>query len=312
VEERKIDMDLQVKIGNVIFKNPIWVASGTFGYGEEFLDFLDLDRIGAVVTKTVTLKALEGNIPPRLVETPSGLLNSIGLENKGIDHFKAEHYPFLKKLKTKIVVSIGGSKKEEFERCVEKLSGEEAPDAIELNLSCPNVAHAGTRYSLISQDVRATEKIVSSCRKKTGCVIIAKLTPSVTDIAAVARAAEIGGADAVSVINTCPGMAVDAEEMRPLLGNVTGGLSGPAIKPIALKAVWDVYHKVKIPVVGVGGVMTGIDVAEFMLCGARAVQIGTANLADPVAYDRILDQFKKYLKQKKIKRAGSLAGKLKG
>ena len=304
-------MDLQIKIGNVAFKNPIWVASGTFGYGEEFLDFLDLDTIGAIVTKTVTLKAREGNTPPRIVETASGLLNSVGLENKGIDHFKTEYFPFLKKLKTTVIVSIAGPEKKEFERCAEKLSGESSPDAIEINLSCPNIVHAGTRYSLMSQDPRATERIVSACRKKTGCAIIAKLTPDVTDIAVIAKAAEAGGADAVSVINTCPAMVVDAEEMKPVLGNIVGGLSGPAIKPIALKAVRDVYRNVGIPVIGIGGVMTGIDVAEFMLCGAQAVQVGTANLADPVAYGRILKEFKDYLGRKKIKKASSLVGKLK-
>jgi len=304
-------MDLQVTIGKIRFKNPIWVASGTFGYGEEFLDFVDLDNIGAIVTKTLTPEAREGNPPPRLVETPSGLLNSIGLENEGVDHFKAEHYPFLKKLKTRIIVSIGGLRKEEFERCAEKLSAEDPPDAIEINLSCPNVTHAGTRHAYISQDPRATERIVSACRRKAGCAVIAKLTPDVTDIAVIAGAAEAGGADAVSLINTCPGIAVDAEEMKPVLGNIVGGLGGPAIKPIALKAVRDVYGKVKIPVIGIGGVMTGIDVAEFMLCGACAVQVGTANLADPVAYDRILGEFETYLRQKKIKKASSLVGGLK-
>jgi dihydroorotate dehydrogenase (NAD+) catalytic subunit len=303
-------MDLSVKIGKTIFKNPIWVASGTFGYGREFEDFMDLNEVGAIITKTVTLEAREGNPPPRLVETPSGLLNSIGLENKGVRHFKREYYPFLKNLKTRIIVSIAGHGPGEFEKCAERFSGKDAPDAIELNLSCPNVTHGGTRHALIAQDVRATERIVKAVRKKLKCTLIAKLTPNVTDIAKIAEAAESGGADAVSLVNTYFGMAVDPLTMEPLLGNVTGGLSGPAIKPMALKAVWDVYDKVKVPVIGMGGIMNGLDVAEFMISGASAVQVGTANLADPDSYKRILGEFKAYLRGKK-KDAGAIVGKLK-
>ncbi len=304
-------IDLKTRIGGVTFKNPVWVASGTFGYGEEFTDFLDLDKVGAVVTKTVTLRPREGNPPPRVVETPSGLLNSIGLENAGVEYFKAKYYPFLRKLKTKIIVSIAGERKEDLSRCAEHLSGPDAPDAIELNLSCPNVAHKGTRYDLIAQDPKSTESAVKAAKRKAKCAIIAKLTPNVTDIAEIAKAAKAGGADAVSLVNTYSGMAVDAEEMKPLLGNVVGGVSGPAIKPIALKAVRDVYKKVKIPVVGIGGIMTGSDVAEFMLCGARAVQVGTANLVDPDSYKRILREFERYLERKGIKDPGSLVGRIK-
>ncbi|RKY42147.1 MAG: dihydroorotate dehydrogenase [Candidatus Makaraimicrobium thalassicum] len=304
-------MGLRIKIGKVTFPNPVWVASGTFGSGEEFQDFLDLGTIGAVITKTVTLKAREGNPPPRIVETPSGLLNSIGLENKGIDHFRKEVYPVLRELKTKIIISIAGADKKEILKCAGRLLEEEPPDAIEVNLSCPNVTQKATGYRLISQDPRATERIVSSLRRETTCALIAKLTPDVTDVAAIARAAEAGGADAVSLVNTYPGMAVDAEDMKPVLGNVIGGLSGPAIKPLALKAVRDVYNSVNVPVIGIGGIMTGTDVAEFMLCGARAVQVGTANLADPGAYTRILAEFKLYLKRKKIDKAGALTGRLK-
>ncbi|MFQ5951867.1 MAG: dihydroorotate dehydrogenase [Candidatus Omnitrophota bacterium] len=303
-------MDLSVKIGGVTFKNPIWVASGTFGYGEEYKDFLNLNEVGAIITKTVTLEAREGNLPPRVAETPSGLLNSIGLENKGILHFKEEIYPPLKKLKTKVVVSIAGLKENEFLKCAEELTGKHSPDAIELNLSCPNVKHKEESSWLFSQDARATERIVSAVKKKVKCALIVKLTPNVTDIVRIAKAAESGGADAVSLVNTYSGMAVDAEEMKPLLGNVIGGLSGPAIKPLALKAVWEVYKSIKIPVIGIGGIMTGTDVAEFMLCGAKAVQIGTANCVDPDAHARILKEFKAYLKRKKIDKANKLVGKL--
>jgi dihydroorotate dehydrogenase (NAD+) catalytic subunit len=303
-------MDLKVRIADMTFKNPIWTASGTFGYGQEFEDFLDLEQVGAVVTKTVTLQPREGNPPPRTVETPSGMLNSIGLENKGVSHFKKEYLPFLKKLGTRVVVSIAGATKEEFVKCCEELTGSTSPDAIELNLSCPNVEHKGAGTSLFSQDPEATEKIISAVRKKTKRALIAKLTPNVTDIAVIAKAAEAGGADAVSLVNTYYGMAVDIEEWKPVLGNVTGGLSGPAIKPMALKAVWDVSRKVKIPVIGIGGIMTGLDAAEFMLCGASAVQVGTVNFVDPDAHARILKEFKEYLKKKKIKKAQDLVGKL--
>lgn len=303
-------MDLKVKIGDVTFKNPVWVASGCFGYGEEFSDFIDLNEVGAIVTKTVTPEAREGNPTPRIVETPSGLLNSIGLENKGIDHLIKNYLPRLRKLNTKTVVSIAGNGEKEFIICAEKLSGKNEPDAIEVNLSCPNVSHKETKYALIAQDAKSTEKIISAIRSRTKCPIIAKLTPNVTDIAEIAKAAEGGGAHAVSLVNTYMAMAVDAENMKPVLGNIVGGLSGPAIKPMALKAVRDVYNGVKIPVVGIGGVMTGIDIAEFMLCGATAVQTGTSNLVDPVSYNRILKEFKDYLRKKK-KSAKSIIGKLK-
>ncbi|MFH1797980.1 MAG: dihydroorotate dehydrogenase [Candidatus Omnitrophota bacterium] len=302
-------MDLTVRIGDIVFSNPLWAASGTFGYAEEFADFVDLKNVGAIITKTVTLNAREGNAPPRIVETASGLLNSIGLENKGIDNFKKEKYPFLRKIGTKIIVSVAGFCAEEFIRCVEKLE-EETPDAIELNLSCPNVRHKETRYKLISQDPESAKKIVSSVRKRTKAALIAKLSPNVTDISLIAKAVEDAGIDAVSLVNTYSAMAVEAETMKPVLGNITGGLSGPAIKPMALKAVWDVYNRVDVPVIGIGGIMTGLDAVEFMLCGAAAVQIGTANFADPDAYGRILKEFKDYLKKKKIKKAASITGRL--
>lgn len=304
-------MDLTVKIGNVTFENPVWTASGTFGHGREFEPFLDLKKIGAVVTKTVTLKPREGNPPPRIVETPSGMLNSIGLENKGIDRFIEEAIPYLRKAGARMIVSVAGFEKEDFISCAEKLSGTNAPDAIELNLSCPNVKHGHTKHALIAQDAAATEEIVSLVRTRTKCALIAKLTPNVTDITAIAKAAEAGGADAVALINTYFGMAVDADTMKPLLGNVAGGLSGPAIKPMALKAVWDVSGAVKIPVVGMGGIMTGRDVAEFMLCGASAVEVGTASLVDPPACGRILEEFTEYLHKKNMKSARELVRKLK-
>lgn len=304
-------MDLTVKIGKTVFKNPIWVASGTFGNGEEFQDFLDISRLGAIVAKTITLRERRGNPSPRVVETPSGLLNSIGLENKGVENFQRETWPFLKKTGTRTVVSIAGENEEDFVACIEKLSKGDQPDAIEINLSCPNVTHKGAKHALFAQDPELTLKIVRQARNMTEATLIAKLTPNVTDIKIIAEAAREGGADAVSLVNTYFGMAVDAEEMKPRLGNIVGGLSGPAIKPMALKAVWDVYNAVDMPIIGIGGIMSGTDAAEFMLCGASAVQLGTVNFVDPAAGVRVLKEFQDYLKRKKIDNIKDLIGKLK-
>jgi dihydroorotate dehydrogenase (NAD+) catalytic subunit len=303
-------MNLQTKIGKITFKNPIWVASGTFRYGEELEEFVDLENIGAIVTKTVTLKPRPGNPPPRLVETPSGMFNSIGLENKSAAVFKQEHYARLKKLNTNVIISIGGASPEEFVECIRILSNKDFPSAFELNLSCPNVPHSKTKYRLTAQDPKLTEQIIVAVKKITKLPIIAKLSPNVTDIAEIAKAAQAGGADAISLVNCYLGIMVDAETMRPLIGNITGGLSGPAIKPLALRAVWEVYNVVSIPIIGIGGIMTGTDVAEFMLCGAKAVQIGTANLVDPDAHARILQEFKDYLSRKNINQLKDLIGKL--
>ncbi|MDP8258390.1 MAG: dihydroorotate dehydrogenase [Candidatus Aadella gelida] len=306
------DKKMEIKIGEAVFKNPIWVASGTFGNGEEFRDFVDLEKVGAIITKTVTLNAREGNPPPRIVETSSGLLNSIGLENGGVEFFIKEHLPLLKKIDTRVIVSIAGQDDEDFVKCTLKImEGALAPDGIEVNLSCPNVSHGKTKYRLLAQDPKGTERIIRKIKKETDKIIIAKLSPNVTDIAEIAYAAEQGGADAVSLVNTYLGLAVDANERKPILGNVAGGLSGPAIKPLALRAVWDAYKKIKIPIIGIGGIMNGTDVAEFMLCGARAVQIGTANLASPDAYERILGEFEDYLDKQKIEKAENLTGALK-
>ncbi len=232
--------DLKIKIGKIIFQNPIWVASGTFGSGKEFADFVDLRKVGAIIPKTVTLNERTGNPSPRIVETPSGLLNSIGLENKGIANFLKEEKTFLNKIKTKIIVSIAGTSLKEFTLCAAHLKGKNKPDAVEINLSCPNISHAGSKKRLFAQDPGETERIVKAVKKKTGLTVYAKLTPNVTDIATIAKAAEAGGADAVSLVNTYLGMAINAENKKPVLGNVFGGVSGPAIKPMALKAVWDV------------------------------------------------------------------------
>lgn len=284
-------MNLTTKIAGITFKNPIWVASGTFRYGEEFAEFVDLDTVGAIVTKTVTLNARVGNPPPRIVETASGMLNSIGLENKGAEAFKEEHYPRLKQINTNIIINIAGESKQEFVECAKILTEENYPAAIELNLSCPNVQYKTTKYKLIAQDPKLTEEIVAAVKKVTKLPIIVKLTPNVTDITEIAKAAESGGADALSLVNTYLGIAVDVKTKKLILGNIVGGLSGPAIKPLALYAVSEVSKAVSIPTIGIGGIMNGTDVAEFMLCGASAVQVGTANLVDPDAYSRILREY---------------------
>ncbi|HNX90912.1 MAG TPA: dihydroorotate dehydrogenase [Candidatus Omnitrophota bacterium] len=304
-------IDMRIKIAGITFDNPVWTASGTFGYGQEFEGLVDLNKVGAIVAKTVTLNARDGNPAPRVVETPSGMLNSIGLENKGIDYFKKTGLSFMKKFRTKAIASIAGSTEEEFIKCAEIMSKDETPDAIEVNLSCPNVHHSAGKYKLFAQDPELIERLVGEIKKVSKVPVIVKLTPNVTDITETAKAAEEGGADAVSLVNTYLGMAVDAETMKPLLGNVVGGLSGPAIKPIALRAVREVYKSISIPIIGIGGIMSGLDVAEFMLCGARAVQVGTANFVDPSGIENIIKEFEEYLERKNIKNAEDIIGKLK-
>jgi dihydroorotate dehydrogenase (NAD+) catalytic subunit len=290
-------MNLDCKINHIVYKNPIWVASGTFGYGAEFADFVKLDDIGAIVCKTVTLNARIGNKPPRIIETPAGLLNSIGLENKGAQNFKQEQYAKLKTFNTKIIISIAGNSVKEFTDCIKILQENAFPAAFELNLSCPNVAHNAAKYKLIAQDPIATAQIITAAKQATHLPIIAKLTPNVTDIAEIAIAVERAGADAVALVNTYFGIAINAKTMRPILGNTVGGVSGPAIKPMALRAVWETYKCIKIPIIGIGGIVSGVDVAEFMLAGASAVQIGTSNLANPACYNNIKQEFIDYLKQ---------------
>lgn len=304
-------IDLKTRIGKTLFKNPIWVASGTFGSGEEFKEFVPLEEIGAIVTKTVTLKKREGNSTPRVIETTGGMVNSIGLENKGVKHFIQNILPETKKYKTNIIVSIAGKDKKEI-REIAKEVGKLDVQGIELNLSCPNVEHKTSKYKLMAQDPDVVREIIRAIRKIIKIPLFAKLTPNVTDISEIAKAAQDAGSDAVSLVNTFSAIVIDPYEMKPILGNKVGGLSGPAIKPMAIKAVWDVYGKIKIPIIGIGGIMTGLDVAEFMLAGASAVQVGTANLVDPTCYLEIKNEFINYLQEKKIKTAKDIVGKAKG
>jgi dihydroorotate dehydrogenase (NAD+) catalytic subunit len=278
-------MDLSVTLGRLHLKNPVLVASGTFGYAREMAGFVDLARLGGVIPKTVTRRPRAGNPPPRTVETPSGMLNAIGLDNDGIDHFIQHHLPYLRTLATAVVANIAGENEDEFVAMAEQIGREPGLAALELNLSCPNVS-GGIDFAT---DARVTGRVVERVRAVCPLPVIAKLTPNVTDIVPIAQAAADAGADAVSLVNTFVGMAVDWRRRRPVLGNVTGGLSGPAIKPLALRLVWRVCRHVAVPVIGIGGIATLDDVMEFLVAGATAAQLGTVNFYDPTASMRILD-----------------------
>jgi dihydroorotate dehydrogenase (NAD+) catalytic subunit len=277
--------DLTVTLGRLTLRNPVLVASGTFGYAREMAGLVDFAKLGGVIPKTVTAQPRAGNPPPRTVETPSGLLNAIGLDNDGLDHFIAHHLPYLRTLPTAVIANIAGKTADEFAAMAAKLAPHAAGlAAVELNLSCPNVA-GGTDFAT---DPDVTRRIVRDCRAACPLPVIAKLTPNVTDIVAIAKAAADGGADAVSAVNTFVGLAIDWRRKKPVLGNVTGGLSGPAIKPLALRAVWQIAKAKAVPVVGVGGIATVDDVMEFLVAGASAVQLGTVNFYDPTAAERVV------------------------
>ncbi len=299
--------DMKVMIGGLELRNPVMAASGTFGSGEEYRDIADLNRIGAIVTKSVTLKPREGNPPPRIVETPSGVLNAIGIQNDGIDAFIKSKLPFLGKIKAAVVVSIAGHSLEDYSTVAFRLDREKKVDAIEVNISCPNVK-GGMEFS---RDPGSASGVTRAVKKSTRKPVIIKLSPNAGDIAAIAAAVEEAGADAVSLVNTFAGMVVDIESCMPVLGNVTGGLSGPAIRPIALRMVWETAKKVRIPVIGIGGIMGYEDALEFMICGASAVQVGTANFVDPGIAVGIVDGIEKYMRRKKIKRVKEITGCLK-
>lgn len=281
-----LQIDLAVSLGRLQLANPILVASGTFGYAREMESLVDLSRLGGIVPKTITKLPRKGNAPWRTIETPSGMLNSIGLDNDGIDLFIAHHLPYLATLGPAILVSIAGRTHEEFVAMAGQLSSVTGIAAVELNISCPNVS-GGVDFGT---DARMCERLVADCRLSTPHPLIAKLTPNVTSIAEMARAASAGGADAISLINTCQGMAIDWRKRRPLLGNVVGGLSGPAIKPIALRAVYQAAQATETPIIGIGGIATVDDVMEFLVAGATAVQLGTVNFYNPRASMEVLDE----------------------
>jgi dihydroorotate dehydrogenase (NAD+) catalytic subunit len=298
---------MQTDIAGIKMKNPVMVASGTFGYGEEAANFVDLEKLGAIITKTVTLKPRAGNPPPRIAETAAGMLNSIGLQNDGIKDLIEKKLPFLSKLKTPLIVNIAGESPEEYAELARILNQEAAVKGIELNISCPNVKKGGIQFGV---DPKLTAEVVKAVRKAASLPLITKLTPNVTDIAAIAKAAEDAGADAVSLINTLLGMSIDTENRKSKLGTPTGGLSGPAIKPVAVRMVWQAANAVKIPVIGCGGIMTGEDAVEFFLAGASAVQVGTANFVDTQAPVRIVEEMERYLFSHGIDHCKYLIGKI--
>ena len=284
--------DLRTSIGKLELANPVMTASGTFGYGTEFADFVDLERLGGVIVKGTTLHHREGNPYPRMAETPAGMLNAVGLQNKGVDYFCEHIYPTIKDYKTNMIVNVSGSAIEDYVATAERINALENIPAIELNISCPNVKQGGMAFGVTA---KGAAEVVSAVRKVYDKTLIVKLSPNVTDITEIARAAEAAGADSVSLINTLLGMAIDAERRRPVLSTVTGGMSGPAVKPIALRMVWQVAKAVNIPVVGLGGISNGTDAIEFMLAGASAIEVGTANFIDPSVTGKIVDEINAYL-----------------
>lgn len=300
-------IDLAVEIGGLRLKNPVLVASGTFGYGQESADLVDLNALGGIVTKSVTLKARDGNPPPRIVELPAGMLNSIGLANVGVEGFIKEKLPFLRSLNSAVIVNVAGGAADEFVRVVERLESEEGIHAFELNFSCPNVQEGGMEFS---QDPRVTSQATSLVRNATRRPLIIKLTPNVTRISEVARAAKESGADAVSLINTLVGMAVDIDSRRPKINTVTGGYSGPAIKPVALAKVYEVAKHVDIPIIGIGGIMNGRDALEFILTGATAIQVGTANFIDPRTGEKIVAELTDFCQRNGVQSIRELVGAL--
>lgn len=300
-------VDLSVDIAGIKFKNPIITASGTYGYGQEYADFLDITKLGGIVVKGTTLEERQGNPAPRLAETPSGMLNAVGLQNKGIDSLLEKHLPLLAGVNTAVIVNVSGAAPEDYAAVIKKLQKQKTVAAIELNISCPNVKKGGMAYGT---DPETAASLVRAVRPHCDKPLIVKLSPNVTDIVSIARSVEEAGADAVSLINTLLGMAIDAETRRPKLSTITGGLSGPAVKPIALRMVWQTAKAVKIPVIGIGGISSWQDAVEFLLAGASAVQVGTANFKDPLVTLEIIDGLTKYLERKNLKNVTDLIGRL--
>ena len=300
-----MSIDLQTKIGPLELKNPVLTASGTFGYGLEFADFVDLNALGGFIVKGTTLDPRQGNPYPRMAETAQGMLNCVGLQNKGVDYFCKEIYPKLKDLDTNVIVNVSGNSPENYAECARRVAELDKVPAIELNISCPNVKHGGMAFGVTTEGAASVVKAVRKAYPKT---LIVKLSPNVTSIADIARAVEAEGADAVSLINTLMGMAIDAERRRPVLSIGTGGLSGPAVKPVALRMVWQVFEAVKIPVVGLGGIMNATDAIEFILAGAAAVEIGTANFIDPQTTVKVIAGIEDYLRRHGIRGVKELVG----
>ena len=285
-------VQLSTKIGSLELKNPVMTASGTFGYGTEYADFMDINRLGAIIVKGTTLNPRQGNPYPRMAETPAGMLNAVGLQNKGVDYFVDHIYPEVRKFQTNVIVNVSGSSIEDYVQCASIINTLDDIPAIELNISCPNVKQGGMAFGVKPE---SAAQVVSAVRKAYDKTLIVKLSPNVTDITEIARAVEGAGADSVSLINTMLGMAIDAEKRKPILSTVTGGMSGPAVKPVALRMVWQTAKAVKIPVIGLGGICSATDAIEFLLAGASAIQIGTANFIDPSISEKVIYGIEDYL-----------------
>ena len=298
---------MAVSIGDLRMKNPMLTASGTFGFGEEFADFIDLERLGGFIVKGTTLEPRQGNPYPRMAETPAGILNAVGLQNKGVDHFIADTYPHLKDLKTNVLVNVSGARIEDYVSVAEKLAPLESIPAIEVNISCPNVKQGGMAFGTTCE---GAAQVTAAMRKAWPRTLIVKLSPNVTSIADIARAVEAEGADSVSLINTIMGMAIDVERRRPCLSTVTGGLSGAAVRPVAVRMVWQTAKAVKIPVIGLGGISSGRDAIEFMLAGAHAVQIGTANFIDPQVTVKAIDWMEDWCRRQGVRDINDIVGEI--
>lgn len=299
--------ELSVNIGNLQMKNPVMTASGTFGYGIEYADFLDISRIGGIIVKGTTIQPREGNLYPRMAETPSGMLNAVGLQNKGAQYFVDHIYPQIMNVDTNMIVNVSGSSVETYVECAEKIAELEKILAIELNISCPNVKQGGMAFGVTCQ---GAAEVVRAVRKAYPKTLIVKLSPNVTDITEIAKAVEAEGADAVSMINTMMGMAINAEKRKPVLSTVTGGLSGPCVKPVALRMVWQTSKAVNIPIIGLGGISCWKDAVEFMLAGATAVQIGTYNFVDPTISVKVIDGINDYCNRHGFKSVKEIIGAL--
>lgn len=298
-------VDLSVNIGNLALANPVLTASGTFGYGEEFDDFISIDRLGGYIVKGTTLEPRQGNPYPRMAETPSGMLNAVGLQNKGVDYFITHIYPRIRHYKSQMIVNVSGAKIEDYVGVCERLAPLDGLHAIEVNISCPNVKQGGMAFGTTCE---GAAQVTRAVRRAYPGTVIVKLSPNVTDITEIAKAVEGEGADAVSLINTLMGMAIDVERQRPCLSTVTGGLSGPAVRPVAVRMVWQAAKAVSIPVVGLGGIMNGRDVLEFILAGATAIEVGTANFVDPAVTMKIIDYIQDYCERHGVTSITDLIG----
>ena len=300
-------VQLNTNIGSLELKNPVMTASGTFGYGTEYADFMDISRLGAIIVKGTTLNPRQGNPYPRMAETPSGMLNAVGLQNKGVDYFVDHIYPEVRKINTAIIVNVSGSCIDDYVQTASIINTLDDIPAIELNISCPNVKQGGMAFGI---NPESAAQVVSAVRKAYDKTLIVKLSPNVTDITEIARAVEGAGADSVSLINTMLGMAIDAEKRKPILSTITGGMSGPAVKPVALRMVWQTAKAVKIPVIGLGGSCSATDAIEFLLAGASAIQIGTANFIDPSISEKVIDGIADYLQRHNFNSVQEIIGAL--